>query len=49
MASGPKSDYKRGSMDIREQESTFALFWSLTKWGTVLTVLLLVFLAYMFT
>jgi hypothetical protein len=49
MASGPKSDYKRGSMDIREHESTFSLFWGLTKWGTILTVALLVFLAYMFT
>jgi hypothetical protein len=49
MASGPNSDYKRGSMDIREQEATFSLFWSLTKWGSILTIILLVFLAYMFT
>jgi len=49
MASGPKSEYKRGTMDIREQQATFSLFWSLTKWGTVLTVLLMVFLAFMFT
>jgi hypothetical protein len=49
MASGPNSDYKRGSMDIREQEATYALFWSLTKWGSILTIILLVFLAYMFT
>lgn len=35
------SDYKRGSMDIREHESTYALFWSLTKWSGIFIVLVL--------
>ena len=48
MASAPQS-YKRGSQDIREQQSTFALFWGLTKWGLIVTIALMIFLAYMFT
>jgi len=48
MAAAP-SNYKRGSMDIREQQATFALFWGITKYGIVAVILLMVFLAYMFT
>lgn len=48
MASAPQT-YKRGTQDISEQRSTFALFWGLTKWGLIVTVLLMIFLAYMFT
>jgi hypothetical protein len=48
MASAPTT-YKKGSQDIRAQQDTFALFWGLTKWGIVVVVLILVFLAYMFT
>lgn len=48
MAAAPQS-YTRGSMDIREQRSTFSLFWALTKYGIICTILLMVFLAYMFT
>jgi Bacterial aa3 type cytochrome c oxidase subunit IV len=48
MASAPQT-YKRGNQDIREQQATFALFWGLTKWGIVVVVLTLIFLAYMFT
>ena len=48
MAAAP-SNYKRGSMDIREQQATFGLFWGITKYGIVFCVLLLIVLAYMFT
>jgi hypothetical protein len=33
------------AMDYAEHEKTYALFIGLTKWGTILTVLLLVFMA----
>ena len=42
------SDYHHGEMDIREQESTFHLFMNLTKWGSLITAALLLFLALMF-
>ncbi len=48
MASAPQT-YKKGNQDIREQQATFALFWGLTKWGIVVVVLVMIFLAYMFT
>lgn len=48
MASAPTT-YKKGSQDIRAQQDTFSLFWGLTKWGIVVVVLILIFLAYMFT
>jgi hypothetical protein len=48
MASTP-STYKRGTQDIRAQQETFALFWALTKWGTIVTVLIVIGLAYLFT
>lgn len=48
MAAAP-SNYKRGSMDIREQQATFGLFWAMTKYGIIGNVLLLIVLAYMFT
>ena len=48
MAAAP-SNYKRGSMDIREQKSTFGLFWAMTKYGIVGVAILMIFLAYMFT
>ena len=38
-------EYVHGSQDIHEQRATFALFWSLTKWGSVLCVVALVLLA----
>lgn len=38
-----------GTMDIQEQQKTFALFWTLTKWSLILIVLLLIGLAYFFT
>ena len=48
MASAPQT-YKRGKQDIREQNATYELFWNLTKYGIVVVVLILVFLAYLFT
>ena len=45
MAASPKSDYKRGSMDIREQQATFGMFWFLTKAGMVVCTLVLIFMA----
>lgn len=38
-------DYKEGSMDITEQEKTFNGFIQFTKWGVILVVLVLLFLA----
>ena len=38
-------EYVHGAMDIREQQATFGLFWTLTKWGSVLCVIALVMLA----
>ena len=48
MASTPAT-YKKGTQDIRAQQDTFALFWGLTKWGIIVNVLILIFLAYMST
>jgi hypothetical protein len=42
------SDHHHGEMDIREQESTFHLFMGLTKWGSLLTAALLLFLTLLF-
>jgi len=39
---GPASDYRRGEMDIQEQQSTFELVMGMTKWGSlILTAFLL--------
>ena len=40
-----KSDFKPGSMDIREQEKTFAGFMKFVQWTTVIIIGILVFLA----
>ena len=48
MAQSP-THYKRGSQDIRAQLDTYGVFWALTKWGIIFVVLLMIFLAYMFT
>ncbi|NBE06991.1 aa3-type cytochrome c oxidase subunit IV [Paragemmobacter ruber] len=40
-----KSDFTPGSMDIREQEKTFAGFMKYVQWGVIIIVALLVFLA----
>jgi hypothetical protein len=36
-------------MDISDHQKTFALFWTLTKWGIIANVVILVFLAMFFT
>ena len=41
-------DYVRGSMEISEQQSTFALFINLAKWGSLLIAAVLVFLTLWF-
>jgi hypothetical protein len=39
------AEHKPGSMDISNQEKTFAGFMKMTKWAVILIVLLLIFLA----
>jgi len=36
-----ESEYKRGTMDIRQHQETFEGFMGLTKWSIVLMALLL--------
>jgi hypothetical protein len=40
-----ESEYVQGSMDIHEQQGTFALFWSITKWSSIAIGIALVLLA----
>lgn len=42
------SDYQHGSMDVREQAETYALFMGLTKWGSLATAVILLFLTLWF-
>lgn len=44
MADQHHSDYKPGSMDIREQEKTFAGFIRMSIWVVVISIAILVFL-----
>lgn len=39
-------EYVHGSQDIHEQQATFALFWTLTKWSSVLIIIALILLAF---
>ncbi|MFD1912720.1 aa3-type cytochrome c oxidase subunit IV [Halodurantibacterium flavum] len=39
------AEHKHGSMDIREQEKTFDGFLRFTRWGVVLVIGILIFLA----
>lgn len=39
------AEHKPGSMDIREQEKTFAAFMKMVVWGAVLVAVVLVILA----
>ena len=41
-------DYVRGSQEISEQVSTYALFQNLAKWGSLLTAAVLLFLTLAF-
>ena len=45
---GSASDYRRGEMDIQEQESTFQLVMGMTKWGSLVLASLLLFLVLWF-
>ena len=38
------SDYVRGEMDIEEHKSTFELFNNMTKWGSLIIAVALIFL-----
>lgn len=38
------SDYVHGEMDIHQHQSTYALFGNMTKWGSLILAVLLVFL-----
>lgn len=39
------ADHSQGNMDITEQEKTFAGFVTIVKWGVILCIAVLVFLA----
>ena len=39
------ADYKPGSMDITEQEKTFEGFVQWVKWGVIVSIAILIFLA----
>ena len=39
------AEHKHGSMDISAQEKTFQGFLAFSKWGIILAVLVLIFLA----
>lgn len=45
MADHAHDDYKHGSMDIREQEKTFAGFVRMTAWTVGIVIFILVFMA----
>jgi len=38
------SDYVHGKMDIHQNQSTYALFGNLTKWGSLAVAVVLVFI-----
>jgi len=44
----PASDYHRGDMDIHQQESTYDLVMSLTKWGSLAVAVAVLFLTLWF-
>lgn len=44
----PASDFHRGDMDISEQVSTFKLVMGLTKWGSLLTAVTILFFTLLF-
>ena len=45
---GPASDYHRGEMDITEQRSTFHLVMGMTKWGSLYTAAIILWLTMWF-
>ena len=44
----PATEYHRGDMDIHQQESTYALVMGLTKWGSLATAVVVLFLTLWF-
>ncbi len=42
------TDYQRGTMEISEQAATYNLFMGLTKWGSLATAVILLFLTLWF-
>ncbi|MFM9865496.1 MAG: aa3-type cytochrome c oxidase subunit IV [Micropepsaceae bacterium] len=45
----PPTHYKKGTQDMRAHNDTYGVFWAITKWGIIVTVLVLIGLAYFFT
>lgn len=45
MSTSEHAEYTRGTMDIRDHVKTWHLFVKLAKWGIVLNILILAFLA----
>ena len=41
----PAADHVPGTMDTRAQEKTFAGFIGMVKWGMIIAVLILIFMA----
>jgi hypothetical protein len=45
---GGSSDYHRGGMDIAEQSSTYALVMNMTKWGSLVVAVSVLFFVLLF-
>lgn len=45
---GEQSDYQHGRMDIQEQAATYGAFMALTKWGSLVSAVGLLFLTLWF-
>ena len=46
---GPAGDYHRGEMDIQEQVSTYHAFLNLSKWGSLVMAVGILFFAMLFS
>jgi hypothetical protein len=46
---GPAGDYTRGEMDIQEQVSTYKAFLALSKWGSLVLAVGILFFALLFS
>lgn len=45
---GKASDYHRGDMDIHEQQATFSLVMGITKWGSLIVAVGVLFFTLLF-
>ena len=45
---GQASDYHRGDMDIHEQQATFSLVMGITKWGSLIIAVGVLFFTMLF-